>query len=123
MCGVCDFRQCLVQFAYCWRMPRGSSRGCGCRRRRVRGRCRCCPRVDHYCSPTSVYRKLAAVSSFCELNARHTPGLAGLLVSEGPDRRRSGATSYKPFLQHISGGGMSRRLAIRVREAQIRRGF
>ena len=78
------------------------------------------PSAGHYCSPASVNRKLAAVSSFCEFHARHTPGLAGLLVSEGPDRRRSGATSYKPFLQHISGGGMSGRRAVRVREGRVR---
>ena len=38
------------------------------------------PTVEHYCSESSVNRKLAALTSFCELHARHGVALAGLLV-------------------------------------------
>ena len=51
------------------------------------------PTVEHYCSESSVNRKLAALTSFCELHARHGVALAGLLVGltlqirAGPRRR------------------------------------
>jgi integrase/recombinase XerD len=62
------------------------------------------PTVEHHCSEASVNRKLAALTSFCEFHARHGVGLAGLLVTmQPPGMGGSGsATSYKPFLHHIT---------------------
>jgi site-specific recombinase XerD len=60
------------------------------------------PMVEHHCSAASVNRKLAALVSFCEFHARHGVALAGLLVTMQPAGRRGSATSYKPFLHHIT---------------------
>ncbi len=60
------------------------------------------PMVEHHCSAASVNRKLAALVSFCEFHARHGVALAGLLVTMQPAGRRGPATSYKPFLHHIT---------------------
>ena len=58
-------------------------------------------------------RKLAALASFCEFHARLGVPLSGLLVMMGPTGRgRSSATSYKPFLAHISKHTPQRRRAI-----------
>lgn len=67
------------------------------------GRVAVLPSVEHYCAPSSVNRKLAAVTSFYEFHARHGVNVAGLLVSMQPaGSRRGTATSYKPFLQHVT---------------------
>jgi integrase/recombinase XerD len=59
------------------------------------------PTVEHYCSGSSVNRKLAALTSFCEFHARHGVALAGLLITMQPAGSRGSASSYKPFLRHI----------------------
>src|SRR5664280_3762884 len=60
------------------------------------------PTVEHHCSAASVNRKLAALISFCEFHSRHGVRLSGLLVTMQPAGRRGAATSYKPFLHHIT---------------------
>lgn len=77
------------------------------------GRVAVLPTVDHHCSAASVNRKLAALSSFCEFHARHGVQLAGLLTTLAPTGRgRSSATSYKPFLHHVTKSTAQRRRAI-----------
>jgi integrase/recombinase XerD len=56
------------------------------------------PTVKHYCSASSVNRKLTALTSFCEFHARHGVALAGLLVTMQPAGYRGSAASCKPFL-------------------------
>lgn len=72
------------------------------------------PSVAHHCSASSVNRKLAALTSFCKFHARHGVPLAGLLVTMAPPGRgRSlSATSFRPFLQHITKGTGQRRRTI-----------
>ena len=71
------------------------------------------PTVEHHCGSASVNRKLAALTSFCEFHARLGVHLGGLLVTMAPaGRSRSSATSYKPFLQHITKHTAQRRRAI-----------
>lgn len=73
------------------------------------------PTVDHHCSESSVNRKLAALTSFCEFHARHGVALSGLLVAPGPVRRGSWAgTSYRPFLHHISKSGPQQRRTVKL---------
>ena len=72
------------------------------------------PTVESHCSAASVNRKLAALSSFCEFHARHGVKLAGLLNTLQPAGRRGSATSYKPFLHHITKSGPQRRRAIKL---------
>ena len=69
--------------------------------------------VAHHCSASSVNRKLAALTSFCEFHARRGVQLAGLLVTMAPaGKGRSAVTSYKPFLHHITKGNPARRRTI-----------
>lgn len=71
------------------------------------------PTVEHHCSGASVNRKLAALTSFCEFQARLGITLSGLLITLRPANGRGGsATSYKPFLQHISKNAPQRRRTI-----------
>lgn len=73
------------------------------------------PSVEHHCSAASVNRKLAALTSFCEFHARHGVRLAGLLVgSQQGGRGRYSATSFKPFLHHISKDAPQRRRTIKL---------
>jgi integrase/recombinase XerD len=66
------------------------------------GRVAVLPTVEHHCAATSVNRKLAALTSFCEFHARHGERLGGLLIETGRSRRGgSAATSFRPFLQHV----------------------
>ena len=77
------------------------------------GRVSVLPTVKHHCGGASVNRKLAALTSFCEFHARLGVHLGGLLVTMAPaGRSRSSATSYKPFLQHITKHGAQRRRTI-----------
>ncbi len=78
------------------------------------GQVRVLPTVDQHCGAASVNRKLAALTSFCEFHARLGAPLAGLLVTTQPAHpgRSSSATSYKPFLQHISKHSSQRRRTI-----------
>jgi integrase/recombinase XerD len=77
------------------------------------GQARVLPTVEVHCGGASVNRKLAALTSFCEFHARLGVPLAGLLVTTQPaGRGRSSATSYKPFLQHISKHSPQRRRTI-----------
>jgi len=78
------------------------------------------PTVGHHCSAASVNRKLAALISFCEFHARHGVALAGLLVTMQPAGRRGSATSFKPFLHHISKNGPQRHRAIKLKASRPR---
>src|SRR5439155_25539245 len=75
------------------------------------GRVAVLPTVEHHCSASSVNRKLAALTSFCEFHARHGVDLAGLLVRMQPAGRGS-ASSYKPFLHHVTKNRPERRRAL-----------
>jgi len=46
------------------------------------------PVVEHHCTASSVNRKLATLTSFCEFHARHGERLGGLRVTIGPAGRR-----------------------------------
>ena len=60
-------------------------------------------------------RKLAALTSFCEFHARHRVPLGGLLVTMTPaGRGRSSATSFRPFLHHITKNDPQRRRTIKL---------
>jgi integrase/recombinase XerD len=78
------------------------------------------PTVGSHCSAASVNRKLAALTSFCEFHARHGVKLAGLLTAMQPAGRRGSATSYKPFLHHVTKNEPQRRRAIKLKTARAR---
>jgi integrase len=78
------------------------------------------PTVEHHCSASSVNRKLAALTSFCEFHARHGVDLAGLLVRMQPAGRRGSASSYKPFLHHVTKNKPERRRAIKLKTSPPR---
>ena len=80
------------------------------------------PTVDHYCSESSVNRKLAALTSFCEFHARNGVELAGLLVTTRPAGGRGGsaATAYRPFLHHIIRSRPQRRRTIKLKSSRPR---
>jgi integrase/recombinase XerD len=79
------------------------------------------PTVEHHCSAAGVNRKLAALISFCGFHARHGVKLAGLLVTMQPVGRRGGsATSYKPFLRHVTKNKPQRRRAIKLKTSRPR---
>jgi integrase/recombinase XerD len=86
------------------------------------GRVQVLPSVAHQCAASSVNRKLAALTSFCEFHARHGVSLAGLLVTMAPPGRgRSlSATSFRPFLQHITKNTEQRRRTIKLSSARPR---
>ncbi|MDQ6641135.1 MAG: site-specific integrase [Actinomycetota bacterium] len=85
------------------------------------GRVQVLPSVEHHCAASSVNRKLAALTSFCEFHARHGVPLSGLLVTMTPaGRGRSSATSYKPFLHHITKNSPQRRRAIALSTSRPR---
>jgi len=81
------------------------------------------PTVEHHCAASSVNRKLAALTSFCEFHARHGERLGGLLVTRGlAGWRGSAVTSYRPFLHHVVKGAPRRRtvsLAVPVARPQV----
>jgi integrase/recombinase XerD len=79
------------------------------------GRVAVLPTVEHHCTASSVNRKLAALTSFCEFHARRGVGLGGLLVTTAPGRGRSAGTSFRPFLHHVARGDQQRRRAIALR--------
>lgn len=71
------------------------------------------PTVEHHCSGASVNRKLAALTSFCGFHARlGVPLATSLVMMTAAGHRGSSATSYRPFLQHISKGMPQRRRTI-----------
>ena len=78
------------------------------------------PTVGHHCAAASVNRKLAALVSFCEFHARHGVALAGLLVTMQPAGRRGSATSYKPFLHHITKNEPQRHRTITLKTSRPR---
>lgn len=85
------------------------------------GRVAVLPTVDHHCCESSVNRKLAALTSFCEFHARHGVHLAGLLITMAPaGRGRSSATSFKPFLHHLTKNTAQRRRTIKLSTSQLR---
>lgn len=64
---------------------------------------------------------MAALTSFCEFHARHGVELAGLLVTMQPAGRRGGAaTSYKPFLHHVTKNKAERRRSIKLKASRPR---
>lgn len=74
------------------------------------------PTVEHHCVPSSVNRKLAAVTGFYEFHLRHGVEVARLLtVLRHPGGDRSAATSYKPFLHHAAKGRPQRQRAIKLK--------
>jgi site-specific recombinase XerD len=85
------------------------------------GRVAVLPSVEQHCAPSSVNRKLAAVTSFYEFHARHGVDVERLLVSMQPTgRRRGAATSYKPFLAHAAKGKPQRQRAIKLKAERAR---
>ncbi|MCF7547338.1 tyrosine-type recombinase/integrase [Pseudonocardia sp. WMMC193] len=71
------------------------------------------PSAEAYCAPSSVQRKLSAVTAFYEFHARHGVEVAGLLVQLRPAGRPQG--SYRPFLQHVAKQRPQRRRTITVK--------
>lgn len=84
------------------------------------GRVAVLPSVGHHCSAATVNRKLAALTSFCEFQARHGVDLGGLLVRMRPAGRPGSATSYKPFLRHATRNQPERRRAIALKTSPPR---
>jgi len=78
------------------------------------------PAVESHCTAASVNRKLAALTSFCEFHARHGVRLAGLLTAMQPAGRRGAATSYKPFLHHVTKNQPQRRSVIKLKTSRPR---
>jgi integrase/recombinase XerD len=79
------------------------------------------PTVEHHCSATSVNRKLAALTSFCEFHVRHGVELVGLLVTMQPAGQRGGSgTSYKPFLHHVTKNKPERRRVVKLKASRPR---
>jgi integrase/recombinase XerD len=78
------------------------------------------PAGGSHCSAASVNRKLAALTSFCEFHARHGERLAGLLTVMQPAGRSGAATSYKPFLHHVTKNQPQRRAVIKLKVPQSR---
>jgi site-specific recombinase XerD len=78
------------------------------------------PTVEGHCSAASVNRKLAALSSFCEFHGRHGSRLGGLLTSTGPAGWRGSATSYRPFLHHVTKSGPQPRRAVALKTPRPR---
>ncbi|MFD5433203.1 tyrosine-type recombinase/integrase [Kitasatospora sp. NPDC127067] len=78
------------------------------------------PTVEHHCAESSVNRKLAALSSFCEFHARHGVPLGGLMVTMRPAGRRGRGCSFKPFLEHIAKSRLQKARTIRLREPRRR---
>jgi integrase/recombinase XerD len=78
------------------------------------------PTVEHHCSAASVNRKLAALTSFCEFHARHGVELGRLLITMQPAGRPGSATSYKPFLHHVTKRRSERRGMIRLKTSPAR---
>lgn len=85
------------------------------------GRVQVLPTVAHHCAASSVNRKLAALTSFCEFHARHGVPLSGLLITAAtPGRGRASTSSFKPFLHHITKSGPQRRRTIALSAVQPR---
>lgn len=81
------------------------------------GRVAVLPSAPQRCGGSSVNRKLAALTSFCEFHAWHGEQLGGLLVTTAPPGRGKGSSSsssFKPFLHHISKSGPQRRRTVTV---------
>lgn len=78
------------------------------------------PTVEQHCSAASVNRKLAALTSFWEFRARHRVELGGLLTTMQPAGQRGSATSYKPFLHHLTKSGPQRRRMLKLKTPRTR---
>ena len=70
------------------------------------------PTVVAAVGAATINRKLSAVSAFYQHHARHGVDLGDLLVAWKP----GGRGSFKPFLHHISKGGLQPRRAISLKE-------
>jgi integrase/recombinase XerD len=84
------------------------------------GRVAVLPTAQYHCSAASVNRKLAALTSFWEFHARHGVELVGLLVRMQPAGRRGSATSFKPFLHHVTKSRPERQRAIKLKDSPPR---
>ena len=78
------------------------------------GRVAMLPSAPRQCCGSSVNRKLAALTSFCDFHARHGEPLAGLLMTTTQPGRDRGSSSFKPFLHHISKSGPQRHRTVTV---------
>jgi integrase/recombinase XerD len=78
------------------------------------------PSVTHHCVASSVNRKLATVTSFYEFHARRGVDVARLLVSAQRGRQRFAATSYKPFLHHVSKSKPQRSRTLKLKTTRAR---
>ena len=83
------------------------------------GRVAVLPTVAPCCSASSVNRIMAALTSFCGFHARHGVELSGLLITMQPTGRRRAATSYKPFLHHVSKRDGERHRTIKLKAARV----
>lgn len=80
------------------------------------GRVAVLPSVEHHVGASSVNRKLAALTSFCEFHARHGVALAGLLRTTAPARGSAmSSSSFKPFLHHVTKGASQQRRTIKLK--------
>ncbi|MBV8349969.1 MAG: tyrosine-type recombinase/integrase [Mycolicibacterium sp.] len=70
------------------------------------------PSAQHHCSAGTVNRKLAAVSGLYTFHARRGVDLGELVTELQPARRRR--SGWKPFLYHLSGGGLERRRVVKL---------
>lgn len=85
------------------------------------GRVQALPTSVSHCAESSVNRKLAAVTSFCEFHARHGVELNGLLASMATTGRGGATTrTFKPFLHHVTKDAGQRRRTIKLPEARRR---
>jgi integrase len=85
------------------------------------GRVLVLPSVEHHCSASSVNRKLAAVTSFYEFHARRGVDVARLLTAVHPAGPHHGtATSYKPFLHHVTKNKPQRHRVIKLKASRSR---
>jgi integrase len=76
------------------------------------------PTAGHHCAASSVNRKLAALTSFCEFHARHGVALGGLLVTMQPPGRGGSASPYKPFLHHVAKNAPQRRRTVKLADTR-----
>ncbi len=76
------------------------------------GRVVALPLAEGYCTPATVNRKLAAVSSFYEFHQRHGVELGDLLVTWRTQTSRGG--SWRPLLAHL-GSRAERRRTVKLR--------
>jgi site-specific recombinase XerD len=72
------------------------------------------PSAAHHCGAASVNRKLAAVNSFYQFQARNGVELGGLLTVARPPGRGFSGTAFRPFLHHVTKGKAQSGRAIKL---------